>query len=456
MTLSNISTDLELNLETLIKILDYSSDEIFVLNKDTKIIYVNDACKKHYGLNKENVLGKVSLELVNEGYWYPSIFPDILEKKEPILMKQTTILGAELLTSAVPILNDNKEVELIVTTARELQSYNMLKVREKDSNHRKEMDDPFGSIMTNNEKMKDVLKFAKKVAAAHSTLLILGESGTGKSILAQYIHENGSRKNGPFLTVNCAAIPPDLIESELFGYTPGSFTNASRSGKKGILESVDGGTLFLDEIGDMPLPLQVKILQVIQEKKFIPIGGNKEKKVDIRIIAATNKDLNKMVENKMFREDLYYRLNVVDIKMPPLRERQEDIVPLIYKFLYKFNRIHGMNKLISKDCLEWLTHYPWPGNIRQLENLIEKLVIVSDEVIGIDDLPEGIYNHGLQQIENSAPASLHEAIELAKKEMVRKSYKLNKSSRRVAKDLQISQTYAAKLIREYCQGLPVD
>ncbi|WP_223592300.1 sigma-54 interaction domain-containing protein [Neobacillus bataviensis] len=456
MTLSNISTDLDLNLETLIKILDYSSDEIFVLNKDTKIIYVNDACKKHYGLNKENVLGKVSLELVNEGYWYPSIFPDILEKKEPILMKQTTILGAELLTSAVPILNDNKEVELIVTTARELQSYNMLKVREKDSNHRKEMDDPFGSIMTNNEKMKDVLKFAKKVAAAHSTLLILGESGTGKSILAQYIHENGSRKNGPFLTVNCAAIPADLIESELFGYTPGSFTNANRSGKKGILESVDGGTLFLDEIGDMPLPLQVKILQVIQEKKFIPIGGNKEKKVDIRIIAATNKDLNKMVENKMFREDLYYRLNVVDIKMPPLRERQEDIVPLIYKFIYKFNRIHEMNKFISKDCLEWLTHYPWPGNIRQLENLIEKLVIVSDEVIGIDDLPEGIYNQGLKQIENSAPDSLHEAIELAKKEMVVKSYKLNKSSRRVAKDLQISQTYAAKLIREYCQGLPVD
>ncbi|MEH7336181.1 sigma 54-interacting transcriptional regulator [Neobacillus drentensis] len=456
MTLSNISTDLDLNLETLIKILDYSSDEIFVLNKDKKIIYVNDACKKHYGLNKENVLGKVSLELVNEGYWYPSIFPDILEKKEPILMKQTTILGAELLTSAVPILNDNKEVELIVTTARELQSYNMLKVREKDSNHRKEMDDPFGSIMTNNEKMKDVLKFAKKVAAAHSTLLILGESGTGKSILAQYIHENGSRKNGPFLTVNCAAIPADLIESELFGYTPGSFTNASRSGKKGILESVDGGTLFLDEIGDMPLPLQVKILQVIQEKKFIPIGGNKEKKVDIRIIAATNKDLNTMVENKMFREDLYYRLNVVDIKMPPLRERQEDIVPLIYKFIYKFNRIHEMNKFISKDCLEWLTHYPWPGNIRQLENLIEKLVIVSDEVIGIDDLPEGIYNQGLKQMENSAPASLHEAIELAKKEMVRKSYKLNKSSRRVAKDLQISQTYAAKLIREYCQGLPVD
>ncbi|MED4203857.1 sigma-54 interaction domain-containing protein [Neobacillus mesonae] len=456
MTLSNFLTDLDLNMETLINILDYSSDEIFVLDKNKKIIYVNDACKKHYGLNKEDVLGKISLELVDKGYWYPSIFPDVLDRKEPITLKQTTILGAELLTSVVPILNDKKEVELIVTTARELQSYKMLKAKEKDAHQSKETEDPFGSIMTNNEKMKDLLKFAKKVAAANSTLLILGESGTGKSILAQYIHENGSRKNGPFLTINCAAIPADLMESELFGYTPGSFTNASRFGKKGILECADGGTVFLDEIGDMPLPLQAKILQVIQEKTFIPIGGNKEKQVDIRIIAATNKDLNKMVKSKTFREDLYYRLNVVDIQMPPLRERQEDIIPLIYNFLYKFNRIHEMNKLISKDCLELLSHYSWPGNIRQLENLIERLVIVSDDVIDIDDLPEGMYNQGLLQMENTAPTSLNQAIESAKKEMVRKSYKVNKSSRRVAKDLQISQTYAAKLIREYCQDLLKD
>jgi PAS domain S-box-containing protein len=456
MPLSNFLSNLDLNMEALIKILDYSSDEIFVINKDQKIIYVNDACKKHYGLNKEDVIGKASMELADKGYWYPSIFPDVLERKEPITIKQTTILGAELLTSVVPILNDQKEVELIVTTARELQSYKMLKVKDNDSKKSKEAEDPFGSIMTNNEKVKNLLKFAKKVAAANSTILILGESGTGKSILAQYIHEKGNRRNGPFLTINCAAIPAELMESELFGYTPGSFTNANRSGKKGILESADGGTVFLDEIGDMPLPLQAKILQVIQEKKFIPVGGIKEKSVDIRIIAATNKDLNKMVKSKTFREDLYYRLNVADIKMLPLRERREDIIPLIYNFLYKFNRILEMNKLISKDCLEWLTHYSWPGNIRQLENLIEKLVIVSNDVIGIDDLPEDIYNQGLAQIENTAPATLNEAVELAKKEMIRKSYKVNKSSRRVAKDLQISQTYAARLIREYCQDLSED
>lgn len=456
MILSNFLTNFDLDMETLIKILDYSSDEIFVLDKNMKIIYVNDACKKHYGLNKEEVIGKSSLELVDKGYWYPSIFPDILERKEPIMIKQTTVLGAELLTSAIPILNEKKEVELVVTTARELQSYKMLKVKEKDSDQSKETEDPFASIITNNEKMKYVLKFAKKVAAANSTILILGESGTGKSVLAQYVHENSSRKNGPFLTINCAAIPAELMESELFGYTPGAFTNANRSGKKGLLESVNGGTVFLDEIGDMPLPLQAKMLQVIQEKKFIPIGGNKEKKVDIRIIAATNKDLNEMVKNKTFREDLYYRLNVVDIKMLPLRERKEDISPLTYYFLYKFNRNYEMNKLISEDCLKWLTHYSWPGNVRQLENLIERLVITSDDVIGIDDLPEGIYNHSQLKIGKNAPTSLNEAIELAKKEMVLTSYKLNRSSRRVAKDLQISQTHAAKLIREYCQDLKED
>ncbi|GIN22203.1 MAG TPA: PAS domain S-box protein [Bacillus bacterium] len=453
MGMSSLTNNLDFDLDTLVKILDYSSDEIFVLDKNMKIIYVNDACKKHYGLNKEDVLGKKSVELVESGYWTPSIFPEVFNKKEPITIKQTTILGAELLTSAVPILNDENEVELVVTTAREMQSYKMLKAKEENAIAADQGEDPFAGIMTNNEKMKNVLKFAQKVAAANSTILILGESGTGKSVLAQYIHENSKRKNGPFLTINCAAIPAELMESELFGYTGGAFTNANKTGKKGLIESVEGGTLFLDEIGDMPLPLQAKMLQVIQEKKFIPIGGVKEKKVDIRIIAATNKNLAEMVENKTFREDLYYRLNVVDIKMVPLRERVEDIIPLTYNFLYKFNRIYEVNKLISEDCLEWLSYFSWPGNVRQLENLIEKLVITSGDVIGIDDLPEGIYTHGKRQIEKTAPSSLNEAIDQAKKEMVRNSYKMNRSSRKVAADLQISQTQAAKLIREYCQDL---
>lgn len=437
-----------LDMETLTKILDYSSDEIFVLDGHMKIIYVNDACRKHYGLAKEDVLGKLSKDLVDAGYWTPSIFPHVFEKKEPISIKQTTILGAELLTSAIPILNEDGEVELVVTTAREIQGYEILKA--KESIQGDELEDQPASVITNNEKMKNILKLARKVAVTHSNILILGESGTGKGVLSQYIHENSRRSEGPFLTINCAAIPPDLIESELFGYAPGAFTNANRSGKKGLLEAVDGGTIFLDEIGEMPMSLQAKMLQVIQDKKFIPVGGHKEKTVDVRILAATNRDLAELVERREFREDLYYRLNVVDIKMPALRERPEDIVPLTYHFLYKFNHMYEMNKVISPECLELLSRYTWPGNVRQLENLMEKLVITGGDVISIEDLPEGIYSQGKELFDYS-PVSLNEAVELAKKEMVRRSYAANKSSRAVAKDLDISQTQAAKLIRQYCK-----
>ncbi|UOQ91850.1 sigma 54-interacting transcriptional regulator [Halobacillus shinanisalinarum] len=441
-----------LDVETLIKILDYSSDEIFVLDGDMKIIYVNDACKKHYGLNKEDVIGKLSKELVEEGYWTPSIFPEVFEKKVPISVKQTTVLGAELLTSAIPISNEQNEVELVVTTAREIQSYKMLNAKDNFPIQSERKEDQSANIITNNEKMKNILKMSQKVAVTNSNILILGESGTGKGMIAQHIHKNSRRSNGPFLTINCAAIPADLIESELFGYTPGAFTGANRSGKTGLLEAVDGGTLFLDEVGEMPLSLQAKMLQVIQDKKFIPLGGHKEKKVNVRILAATNRNLADMVKKQTFREDLFYRLNVVDIKMPSLRERREDIIPITYHFLYKFNRIYEVNKLISEDCLELLSHYSWPGNVRQLENLVEKLIIISGDVVGVQDIPEGIYTEG-KKVGEPPPSSLNEAVELAKKEMVERSYKQHKSSRKVAKELQISQTQASKLIRQYCRDL---
>ncbi|KAB7706723.1 PAS domain S-box protein [Bacillus aerolatus] len=452
--LSNMSMNVDMTLETLVKILDYSSDEIFVLDSNKKIIYVNNACEKHYGLKKSDVLGKSSVELFEKGYWRPSLVPEVYEKKKPLLIKQTTNIGAELLTSAIPILNDKNEVELVVTTARELQSYNMLKVKEKAGAHSsKQINQTDIGMITNCEKVKDILKFAQKIAVTNSTVLIQGESGTGKGVLARYIHQTSKRKEGPFLTINCAAIPAELLESELFGYAPGAFTGANRSGKIGLLEATDNGTLFLDEIGEMSLTLQAKLLQVIQEKKFIPIGSHEEKKVNIRIIAATNRNLSEMVENRHFREDLFYRLNVIDIKMPPLRERKEDIIPLSYHFLYKFNTMYEVNKLISEECLDMLTYYKWPGNIRQLENLIERLVITSDSIIEVHDLPESVYHNIRENSELSIPSSLNEAVDRAKKEIVRKSFQKYKSSRKVAKDLKISQTNALKLIQKYCDDL---
>lgn len=450
--LSNMTESIEMTMETLKKILDHSSDEIFVLDGNQRIIYVNSVCEKHYGLKPKDVLGKYNVELFEKGYWKPSIVPQVFEQKKPISQKQTTNLGAELLTTAIPILSEENEIEYVVITAQELQNYKTIKMKsEKDVSH--DIEDQELNFITNSEKMKNILKFCRKIAAVDSTVLILGESGTGKGVLANYIHQMSKRKDGPFLTINCAAIPGELLESELFGYSQGSFTGANRYGKMGLIEAANKGTLFLDEIGEMSLSLQAKLLQVIQDKQFIPIGGREVKKVDIRIIAATNRNLEEMVKNHQFREDLFYRLNVIDINVPPLRDRREDIIPLAYHFLYKFNKIYDVNKLISQECLDIFTRYLWPGNVRQLENLIERLVVTSDSIIHQEDLPDFISVNVKPNVPHILPPTLDEAIDQVKRTLVRNSYRKHRSSRKVAKDLEISQTRASKLIREYCGDL---
>ena len=241
-------------------------------------------------------------------------------------------------------------------------------------------------LETHNPKMQEIYKLAKKVSSSSSTVLILGESGTGKEVLAKYIHFC-SKREGPFIAINCAAIPEDLLEAELFGYEKGAFTGAVKS-KPGKFELAHKGTLFLDEIGDLSLKLQAKLLRVLQEKQVERLGGNNPIKVEVRIIAATNKDLEKEVKEGRFREDLFFRLNVIPIKLPPLRERKEDIPLLAQFFLKKICQREGIEeKRLSPEALKILTEYSWPGNIRELENFIERLVILTEgEVIEVEDL----------------------------------------------------------------------
>ncbi|MFL0365426.1 sigma-54 interaction domain-containing protein [Pseudobacillus sp. 179-B 2D1 NHS] len=444
----------EMTLETLLKILDHSSDEIFVLDGEMRILYVNQACERHYGLKPTDVIGKYNIELFEKGYWKPSIVPEVYKRKKPCYMKQQTYIGAELLTSAIPLLNEAGEIELVVITSTESQTYKMFKAKEAASESNiTHFEEEAERIVTNSEKIKQIISFCEKVAPTDSTILIEGESGTGKGVLAHFIHRISQRKNGPFLTINCAAIPEELLESELFGYAKGAFTGASKSGKPGLIEAADNGTVFLDEIGEMPLALQAKLLQVIQDKQFIPVGGSETKKVDIRIIAATNQNLVQMVKDKQFREDLFYRLNVIDVHLPPLRERKEDVIPLTYNFLNKFNEKYHTNKVISEECLNTLIHYPWPGNVRQLENLIERLVVISDSVIQVSDLPDMITENAGPLTQLSLPHTLDQALNETKRILIRRSYQMYKSSRKVANDLGISQTKASKLIREYCSDL---
>ncbi|MFB5198154.1 sigma-54 interaction domain-containing protein [Neobacillus sp. KR4-4] len=446
--------NIEMTLQTLLKILDHSKDEIFVLDGEKRILYVNQVCERHYGLKPSDVIGKYNVELFEKGYWKPSIVPEVYKRKKPCYMRQQTYIGAELMTSAIPILNDEGEIELVVITSTELQTYEMGKTSGMSNESKPtQTKEETGHIITNSRKINQILAFCEKVAPTDSTVLIQGESGTGKGVLAQYIHRISKRESSPFLTINCAAIPEELLESELFGYSKGAFTGANKAGKPGLIEAADGGTVFLDEIGEMPLALQAKLLQVIQDKQFLPIGSSEIKKVDIRIIAATNRDLIDMVNDKRFREDLFYRLNVIDIYLPPLRERKEDIIPLTYNFLHQFNKKYHDNKVISEECLNLLIHYSWPGNVRQLENLIERLVVISDSIIQVSDLPDMITDNVEQVTQLALPTSLDKAVDETKRFLIRRAYQTHKSSRKVAKELDISQTKASKLIREYCEDL---
>ncbi|MEW9672855.1 sigma-54 interaction domain-containing protein [Ammoniphilus sp. 3BR4] len=375
------------------------------------------------------------------------------EGKKPVTIKQTTYIGGELLTTAVPIFNTEGEIELIVTTAHEQNYKALYNPEDENQSESKNTHLHEDNIITNNEEMKALIKFCQKVAKSDTTILIQGESGTGKSVLASYIDKMSQRKNGPFLALNCAAIPEELLESELFGYAQGAFTGANKGGKIGLLEAANHGTIFLDEIGEISLKIQAKLLQVIQERKFLPVGGRELKAVDIRIIAATNQDLSQMVVNKQFREDLYYRLNVIDLKLPPLRDRKEDIIPLIYYLLNKLNLKYQTSHIIAQNALDVLQEYDWPGNVRQLENVMERLVITSDGMIQLKDLPDIIIKNTKPVIKRTYPSSLDAALELLERDMVAASYKKHKSSRKVAADLDISQSKASKLIRKYCASL---
>ncbi len=239
--------------------------------------------------------------------------------------------------------------------------------------------------------MMELVDVALRVAKVDSTVLICGESGVGKELLAKLIHDQSSRSLGPFVKINCGAIPENLLESELFGYEAGAFTGASKQGKLGQFELASGGTLFLDEIGELSLSLQVKLLRAIQEQEFVRVGGVKPRTVDVRFIAATNRDLEQMIRQGMFRADLYYRLNVIPVLVPPLRERKEDILPLVHHFQQKYTQKLKMEKTFAPEVLKIFLHYPWAGNVRELENIIERLfVTTSEKIVRVCDLPQNL------------------------------------------------------------------
>lgn len=452
-----------LDFETLQKILDNSYDEIFVIDKDQTILYVNPVCQVNYGLSQDEIIGMKAYELIDQGYCFPPVAPEVLKKKKRLTIEQTTIVGKKLVCTATPVFNENGDIELIVENSRDVTQIEMIKQDLEDAKElvkrykeevqelRKNKIQSLG-IISHSKEMKRVLELSKHVAPTDSSILILGESGTGKGVLTKYIHKESQRNDGPFITINCAAIPESLLESELFGYNRGAFTGARREGKIGLVELANEGTLFFDEVAELPLHLQSKILEVIQDHRFIPLGGEAEKQIDVRIIAATNRNLKQMVADNEFREDLYYRLCVVEIQIPPIRKRREDLMPLIYLFLNRLDKKYQTHHMIAKETLDILLGYSWPGNVREIEHLIERLVVTVPETTILphhlpSDIHRTVIKHRADLLEKPMP--LTEAVERLTKELIIRSYNSLGSSYKVAKKLRISQSKANRLIRRY-------
>jgi transcriptional regulator with PAS, ATPase and Fis domain len=299
--------------------------------------------------------------------------------------------------------------------------------------------------------MKEVHELALRLARVDSTVVIQGESGAGKEVIANVIHENSRRKDKPFLKISCAAIPDNLLESELFGYSPGAFTGANKNGKPGLFEMADKGTVLLDEIGELPLTLQAKLLRVIQEKECMRVGSSVSTPVDVRIIAATNRNLKDMVKNKEFRKDLFFRLNVVPVFVPPLRERKECLVFFVKYFLERYNKKYGFSKIMDPSLIDIFYDYDWPGNVRELENIIERMVVVSTgDVLDKNCLPSGFMEHKkISPGTDFGSRSFRELIEEYEKKIIEVSIRKEKSTRKAAAALGLNQSTVVRKMKKY-------
>ncbi|HEY3424946.1 MAG TPA: sigma 54-interacting transcriptional regulator, partial [Negativicutes bacterium] len=455
----------QLSKETLLKILDNSYDAIFATDSNGVTIYANKACEDYYGIKRSDVIGKDPWQFMEVAGCYPPVAPIMLNNKVRCTVVQASRTGAQMVVTTSPIYDRNGDLEFLVQNCRDVKQLEDTKcdfektkqmallIKQHFIEFSKKDEIPNFTIIANSAQMKELLELAERVAGIDANILILGETGTGKSMMAKYIHKRSLRKDGPIISINCAAIPDELIESELFGYVPGAFTGAHQKGKVGLIELAAEGTLFLDEIAELPLRLQGKILDLIQERRFIPVGGCQVKTVDCRIIAATNRDLKKMAEQGTFREDLYYRLNIIEMEISPLRERPTDTQVLIYYFLNYYNKKYKKEHRITPECRDVLVGYSWPGNVRELEHMMERLVVIVPEpIIDVKHLPKMFseYLNSSKRTQFSEANELDLAICQLEQKLVMEAMKKYGSSRKIAKALNISQSRAHRLIEKYC------
>ena len=409
----------------------------------------------------EDFLGKNVAQIVEEGYWDRSTCLEVLKSGKPESHIQH-VNGKSVLCTGMPYFEKGR-IARVVATDRNISELEKLQNTLNAAEHKMnkyEAKSEFESkvrgvnaerLIYRSEKMKALVDIVQRVAERSVTVLICGESGCGKELIADMLVNNSDRKKAPFIKVNCSALPETLIESELFGYEKGAFTGADPKGRMGLFEAAEGGTILLDEIGELPLSMQSKLLRVLQEREVTRIGGSRSTSVDVRVIAATNVNLKQKVEEGLFREDLYYRLNIVPIEVPPLRERVSDIEVLVRYFFDMFNKKYRADISLDEDAMEPFCLYEWPGNVRELKNLIERLIVTYDDesIISRSIVKKEIYHGSMLIGHNVTGRSLKEQMDNIEKEILMEALRKTGSGNGVARMLKIDKSTVSKKFKKY-------
>ena len=445
------------------KIINSPLDGLWITDAKGKVLQVNRAAEGLYNINKEMVLNRTAKQLIEEGLFDRSIILKVIKTKKSQMVLHKLKNGKQLLRIGYPIFADDGKLNLVAVYERDMTELYLLRSdleghNEFSTEYRAELEQLYTKkglrweANIRSEIMYKVLDKAIRLSQVDSTIFLQGESGVGKGYFANLIHRISERKNKPFIRVDCGAIPEQLIEAELFGYERGAFTGARKVGKVGYFEIAGGGTLFLDEVAELPLNVQVKLHRFLENNEFIRIGDTAVRKIDTRVIAATNKNLEKMLAERRFRKDLFFRLNVIPVKIPALRERVDDIPALIHHFLKKFNQKFSKNKVLFPKALECLCYYSYPGNIRELSNLVEQLVVLSpDDQIDLDDLPSYVLNEkiNISGFLQTNGWNLPKARQKLEKELITRALEIYKTQREAAKHLGVDHSTLAKKIKKF-------
>ncbi len=447
-------------------IFESSYDGLYITDGKANTIRVNRAYERITGLRREKVIGRNMHDLVEEHVYDHSVTLEVLKKREPVTIMQVVTGNNQVIVTGTPIFDEKGEIVLVVTNVRNITELNELKAELEDSRRiasrmaqtlleQDSVDHAMQQMVIKSQSMMKVVRMAIKVAGTQVPVLLQGESGVGKSMLARIIHQISDRKDRAFVKINCGTIPVTLMESELFGYEKGAFTGAMPGGKAGMIETAHGGTVFLDEIAELRPDMQIKLLEIIEEKTFTRVGGTRSLAVDVRIIAATNRDLLEMIREGSFREDLYYRLNVVPISIPPLRQRREDIMPLVMKVMESLNRRNSSAKKLESRVIDRLKEYDYPGNVRELINIVERMMIMSEgERLCAEDLPEETLAPVCAVHLTFDGTSLRDSVRTLEMRMIRSALEKNPSLAAAAESLSVHPTTLwRKMVRYGISGI---